>query len=104
MSAVVSLGLARAIARHAAASRRADDAAKRLGPGDLDAAAEEEEAAMDGLDGALAALASPDDVAAVLAHAYDQGGREGEPGAQGAVLLKLVAALTRRAFDDPLAA
>ncbi|RYC28925.1 hypothetical protein D3273_26655 [Lichenibacterium minor] len=98
MSAVTSLCLARAIAAHAEASRRADAV-----PGD-DALSAAEAAAMDGLADAMGALASTDDVAAVLAHAYEQGGREAEPGAQGAVMLRLVAALTRRAFSETAAA
>ena len=103
MSAVTSLCLARAIAAHAAASRRADAALAR-GPGDIDETGAAENAALERLDEVLRGIASPDDVAAVLAHAYQQGGRAAEPGAQGAVMLRLVAALARRAFGAPLMA
>ena len=103
MSAVVSLDLARAIAAHASASRRADAALAR-GPGDIDEAAAAEGAALERLDEVLRGIASPDDVAAVIAHAYQQGGRAAEPGAQGAILLKLVMELTRRAFGAAPAA
>ncbi len=99
MSAVVSLDLARAISVHACASRRADAALAR-GPGDIDETGAAEHAALERLDEVMRGVASPDDVAAVVAHAYEQGGREREPGAQTAVLLKLVLALTQRAFGE----
>ncbi len=103
MTAPVSLDLARAIALHAGATRRAD-AALTLGSDDIDEWAEAEAAAADSLAGAMRDMTSINDVAAVVAHAYDQGGRAAEPGAQGAVLLMLVSALARRAFGVPLTA
>ena len=101
-----------ALMRHAAVTMEGDAAVRRRSEvaddtpaavtldASIDRWAEAEAEALDALSAAMAAPGARVDVRAVLDHAAEQGERDGEPGAQTAVLLRLVAALAARQIPN----